>query len=130
MASVSEHAGRPRFGPCGGMRSIVAWLILAVLVSMPGCGGCNKTPEQIEKEKQLAEEKEKEKEKKKKEEEKPFESGTPQALPANLLNISTLGMCKPGHWICQSWPDVKANLGDFQGELHSDVVDGVVNICR
>ena len=123
MAGFSEHAGRRRFGPSGGMRSVVAWLILAVLVSLPGCGGCNKTPEQIEKEKQLAEEKEREKEKKKKEEEKPFDAGIPQALPANPQRITARGMCKPGHWICQSWPDVKANLGDFQGEVQTEVVD-------
>ncbi len=110
------------FGPGGGMRSVVAWLILAVLVSMPGCGGCNKTPEQIEKEKLLAEEKEKEKEKKKKEEEKPFEAGAPKALPTSSLYSGT---CKQGHWVSQSWPDVKSNLGDFQGEVQTEIVEGV-----
>jgi hypothetical protein len=121
MASFSEYAGRRRSVRFGRPRSLVAWLILALLVSLPGCGGCNKTPEQIEQEKKLAEEKEKEKEKKKKEEEvKPFEAGMPRVLPTSSLYS---GMCKRGHWICQSWPDLKANLGDFQGELQSEVVD-------
>ena len=42
--------------------------------------------------------------------------------PANLLNSNVLarGLCKPGHWICESWPDMKANLGDFQGELQTE----------
>jgi hypothetical protein len=121
MASFSEHAGRGRFGPIGRPRSLVAWLILAMLVSLPGCGGCRKTPEQIEQEKQLAEEKEKEKKKKEEEEKiKPFEAGSPRVLPTSSVYDGT---CKRGHWISQSWPNVKANLGDFQGELQTEVFD-------
>jgi hypothetical protein len=119
MATFSEHAGRGRYGRFGRPRSLVAWLILAMLVSMSGCGGCHKTPEQIEKEKLLAEEKEKEK-KEEEEKIKPFEAGSPCALPTSSVYSGT---CKRGHWISQSWPNVKANQSDFQGELQTEVFD-------
>lgn len=118
MATFTEHAGHGRFARYRGSRTVVAWLVLTLLVCLPGCGGCNKTADELEKEKQQAEEKAK----KKKEEEKPFEAGLPRALPTNS---ASRGLCKPGHWISQTWPEVKSNLGDFQGEVQTEVVDSV-----
>jgi len=117
MASRSETARDRRFGSTAALRAAVAWLVLALLVCLPGCRGCSKSPEEREKEKQQAEEKAK---KKKEEEVKPFEAGEPRALPTSSLFTGT---CKPGHWLSQFWPDLKANLGDFQGEVQTEIVD-------
>ncbi len=118
MASRLELAHDRRFGSTAALRAAVAWLVLALLVCLPGCRGCSKSPEELEKEKQQAEEKAKKK--KKEEEVKPFEAGEPRALPTSSLFTGT---CKPGHWLSQFWPDLKANLGDFQGEVQTEIVD-------
>ena len=89
--------------------------LILFLFCLPGCGGCRKTPDAEEQEKQQAEEKSKKKEK------EPFEAGQPTVVPAGG---SFGGACKPGHWISQVWPDVKANRGDFQGELQTEIVTG------
>ncbi len=100
----------------------LAWVLLMLLVCLPGCRGCNKTPEQIEAEKKLAEEQETKK--KKEEEKKPFEALLPpESLPAGIMIGRAGNLCKPGHWTGQSWHDVKSNLGDFQGEVQTEVVD-------
>ena len=90
--------------------------LLLFLLCLPGCGGCRKTPEAEEQQKQQAEETAKRKEKEK----EPFEASQPAVMPSSK---DFAGFCKPGHWICQVWPDVKANRGDFQGELQTEVVD-------
>ncbi len=108
--SFSDAKGfwRPAHGVC-------LLLFLAMMLCLPGCGGCRKTQETEEQEKQQAEEKAKKKEKEK----EPFEARQPVAMPSGG-NLG--GACKPGHWISQVWPDVKANRGDFQGELQSEIV--------
>ena len=67
------------------------------------------------KEKQRAE-----KAKKKEKEKEPFEARPPAVMP---VAKDFAGSCKPGHWISQVWPDVQANRGDFQGELHTEITD-------
>ena len=90
-------------------------LLFLIFLCLPGCGGCRKSPEAEEQEKQQAEEKARLKEREK----EPFESRPPAAMPPG----GTLaGRCKPGHWMSQIWPEVKANRGDFQGELQTEVV--------
>jgi hypothetical protein len=88
--------------------------LLLFLLCLPGCGGCRKTPQSDEQEKQQAEEKAKKKEREK----EPFEARSPVVMPPGA---HVTGYCKPGHWISQVWPDVIANRGDFQGELHTEV---------
>jgi hypothetical protein len=115
MATFTEHGRERRVGRSLGCRAVVAWLVLALLLCLPGCHGCSKSPEELEKEKQQAEEKAR---KKKEEEIKPFEAGPPGALPTG-----SDGTCKPGHWIGHTWHNLKANLGDFQGEVQTDIFD-------
>jgi len=87
-------------------------LLFLLIPCLPGCGGCRKTPEA----KQQAEEKAKKKEKEK----EPFEAQRPAVMPSpNEFS----GLCKPGHWVSMAWPDVKANRGDFQGDLQTQIVD-------
>jgi hypothetical protein len=93
----------------------VCLLLLFMLLCLSGCGGCRKTPDAEEAEKQQAEEKAKKKEKEK----APFESKPVAVMPSGRA----AGLCKPGHWIGLVWPEVKANRGDFQGELHAEIVD-------
>ena len=88
-----------------------------MMLCLPGCGGCRKTPEDDGQEKQQAEEKAG---KKKEKEKEPFEARQPAVMPSGK---DFAGACKPGHWISQVWPDVKANRGDFQGELQTEIVD-------
>ena len=116
MAILTEHAEYRHSGGFRPFRAAVACLGLAMMLCLPGCGGCRKTPEAEEQEKQQAEEKAKKKEKEK----EPFEAGKPAVMPAGG---SIAGSCKPGHWISQVWPDVKANRGDFQGELQTEIAD-------
>ena len=107
MAVFRERA---EHRPAGG----VCLLLLLMILCQSGCGGCRKTPD--EQEKQQAEEKAKKKEKEK----EPFEYGRPAVMPSAK---DFAGFCKPGHWISQVWPDVKANRGDFQGELQTEITD-------
>ena len=116
MAVFAERAKRRRAGGVRPLRAALAWLGLAMMLCLPGCGGCRKTPEAEEQEKQQADEKAKKKEKEK----EPFEAHQPAVMPSRK---DPGGSCKPGHWISQVWPDVKANRGDFQGELHTEIVD-------
>ena len=116
MAVITEYAGYRSTGGFRPLRATLAWLALIAMLCLPGCGGCRKTPEDQEQEKQQAEEKAK---KKKEKEKEPFEARQPVAMPAGG-NLA--GSCKPGHWISQVLPDVKANRGDFQGELHTEIV--------
>jgi len=87
-----------------------------MMLFLPGCGGCRKTPDADDQEKQQAEEKAKKKEKEK----PPFEAQKPAVMPSNK---DFAGSCKPGHWISVVWPDVKANREDFQGELYTETSD-------
>jgi hypothetical protein len=116
MANFTEQteyrpAGRVR--PC---RHFLLWLGLAMMLCLPGCGGCSKTPDDADKEKRQAEEKAG---KKKEKEKDRFEAKRPAVMPPG----KDLGACKPGHWISQVWPDVTANRGDFQGELVAEITD-------
>ena len=115
MAIFREQAKSGRGGRFRPFRAAVAWLGLAMMLCLPGCGGCRKTPDAEEQEKQAAAEKAKKKEKEK----EPFEARQPVVMPAGK---EFAGSCKPGHWVSQVWPDVKANRGDFQGELQTEVV--------
>ena len=64
---------------------------------------------------------------KKEKEKEPFEARQPAVMPSGR---DLAGLCKPGHWISQVWPDVKANRGDFQGELQTEIVDRTIARCR
>ena len=55
------------------------WLGLAMMLCLPGCGGCSKTPDADEQEKQQADEKAR---KKKKKEKEPFEAKRPAVMPS------------------------------------------------
>jgi hypothetical protein len=92
--------------------------LLLFLLCLPGCGGCRKTPDAAEKSNPQAKKKEKPKER--------FEAHAPAVMPSSNF----AGDCKPGHWISQVWPDVKANFEDFQGELHTDVEDSAGHKLR
>ncbi len=114
VAIFREPAKHRRAGGFRPFRGAVACLALAMMLCLPGCGGCRKTPEAEELDKQRAEAKKKEKEK------EPFEASQPVVMPTGG---SVLSWCKPGHWVSQLWPGVKANRGDFQGELQTQIVD-------
>ena len=124
MAIFTEHvARRRRHVPMVGggfppFPAVLAWLGLAMMLCLSGCGGCRKTPEEADQEKQQAEEKAK---KQKEKEKDAFEARQPVVIPSNKEDFS--GRCKPGHWVSQVWPEVKANRGDFQGELRTEIVD-------
>ncbi|MFC1596793.1 hypothetical protein ACFL5Q_02495 [Planctomycetota bacterium] len=95
---------------------------LAALVALPGCGGCRKTPQQLqaEREKKEAERRAKERERKKKK--KPdLEMGRLISLPHG----PDPDFCpyKPGHWTAATMP-AKANNSDLLGDLKMSVVDG------
>ena len=121
MAIFTEHAEHRHADGSRYLRAAVAWLGLAMVLGLPGCGGCRKTPEAEEQEKQKQEQQQAlEKAKKKEKEKEPFEAHQPVTMPAGG-NLA--GSCKPGHWISQVWPDVKANRGDFLGELQTEIVD-------
>jgi hypothetical protein len=100
----------------------VALVGAVTLVALPGCGGCRKTPAQIQAEKDAAKakaEKEK-KEKEDKEKKKPkkdFEFAQVQALPGD----ATFAV-KPGHWVAIS-QQMKTNNFNFTGDLMSAAVD-------
>ena len=118
-ASGSSHA---RLLPRG---LVCLALGLALLASVPGCGGCRKDPAQAEKdrEKKLAEERAK-----KKEEPKPdFEVDRLMARPTSRLTAGRsepLGaLYKPGHWTAATL-EAKANNFDFVGDLEIVVTDG------
>jgi len=113
-AESAEHRHAGGFWP---FRFALAWIGLAMMLCLPGCGGCRKTTDADEQEKQQAEEKAK---KKKEKEKPPFEAQKPVAMPSGK---DFAGTCKPGHWISLVWPDVQANRGDFQGDLHTEVCD-------
>ena len=115
LSKQAEYRPPARFRPCG---AALLWLVLAMMLCQGGCGGCRKTPEAEEQEKQQAEEKAK---KKKEKEKEAFEAQQPAGMPSNK---DLAGACKPGHWTSLVWPDVKANRGDFQGELHTEIIDG------
>ncbi len=111
----SSSKTRPAAGAAGRTAHGVCLLLLFMLLCLSGCGGCRKTPDAEEAEKQQAEEKAKKKEKEK----APFESKPVAVMPSGRA----AGLCKPGHWIGLVWPEVKANRGDFQGELQTEIVD-------
>jgi hypothetical protein len=100
-----------------GRGNLCRLLLCLMLLCVSGCGGCRKTPDAEEVEKQQAEEKAKKKEKEK----APFEAKNPAAVMPSGKDFA--GQCKPGHWISQVWPEVKANRGDFQGELHTEITN-------
>lgn len=98
------------------------WLVVVLLIVLPGCGGCGKTPdaEEMAKAAQAKQDAEKAKKLKEKKEGEPFEAKQPTAQPTSSV---WAGAVKPGHQFSYVLPDVKANRGDFQGELVTDVVD-------
>jgi len=103
-------------------RLISIGMTLALLLFLPGCGGCRQTPpkdktaEDIEKEQE-------EREKRERERLKPdFEAKFLLSRPSSGL---TAGNCwyKPGHWTCVSLEEAKANHFDFVGEMELAVTD-------
>jgi hypothetical protein len=87
-------------------------------VSLPGCGGCRRTPAQTQAEKEKAEKEKKEKEDKEKKKPKPdFEFAKLQTLPGD----DTYAV-KPGHWMAVS-QQMKTNNFNFNGDLMSAAVD-------
>lgn len=128
MASLTSDSG---CSPGGRYRSnghfagsapfLALMLCLAALVALPGCGGCRKTPQQLqaEREKMEAERRAKERERKKKK--KPdLEMGRLISLPHG----PNPDFCtyKPGHWNAAAMP-AKANNADLLGDLKVGVVD-------
>ena len=102
------------------VRLVALALCAAMLATLPGCGGCRKTPEQIqaEREKKEAERRAKEREREKK---KPdLEVGMLVSLPHQPG--SAVCPYKPGHWTFTSLP-AKANNFDLWGDLEMTVVD-------
>jgi len=95
MAILKEHGAK-------------CLLLSLLMLCLPGCGGCHKMPQPEEN----AKKREKEKE--------PFEAQKPAVMPSPK---DFSGLCKPGHWVSLVLPDVKANRGDFQGELQAQIVD-------
>ena len=93
-------------------------LCLATLTVLPGCGGCRKTPQQLqaEREKREAERLARERQKKKPD----VELGKLVSLPCE----SNADFCeyKPGHWTATTLP-AKANNFDVLGDLEMTVVD-------
>ena len=85
---------------------------------LPGCGGCRKTPQQLqaEREKREAERLARERQKKKPD----VELGKLVSLPCE----SNADFCeyKPGHWTATTLP-AKANNFDVLGDLEMTVVD-------
>ena len=110
--------------PAGCRRLARCWLCLAVcvalLVSLPGCGGCRRTakpqtPEEFEKE--LAERREKARKKKKKPN---FEVSPLVSLPHEPKAKSC--WYKPGHWTSTTLA-AKANNFNVLGDLELTVLD-------
>ena len=91
---------------------------LAMMLCLPGCGGCRKTPEGSGTGKEAGGREGRKEERKGKRALRGPAAGR-DALRQGFL----AGACKPGHWISQVWPEVKANRGDFQGELQTEIVD-------
>lgn len=118
MAARASDSG---FSPGNGRRSPVRLVVLALcaamLVTLPGCGGCRKTPEQIqaEREKKEAERRAREREKKKPD----LELGKLVSLPHGPGSQAC--PYKPGHWTTTSLT-AKANNFDLLGDLETTVV--------
>lgn len=126
MASLREQdvmgTGRRRLMSPGAVCLVVG---LAMLVTLPGCGGCRKDPAEAKKEleKKLAEERAK-----KKEEEKPnFEVSPLVARPTSGLKAGRPeapgALYKPGHWTAAAL-EAKANHFNFVGDLEMVIADG------
>jgi len=101
-------------------------LVLSVLVTVPGCGGCRSDPQAKTKEEKEKEKKDKEK-KKKEEEEKEFELGPALSLPhdppaSDPKKQQSRCFYKPGHWTATSMGG-QANKADFLGELEQQSLD-------
>jgi hypothetical protein len=98
---------------------------LALLATVPGCGGCRKDPRQLaeERKKKEAEERAKKKEKPKPD----FEVSRLMARPTSSLPPSPsepLGAAyKPGHWTATTL-EAKANNFAFVGDLEIVATDG------
>ncbi|MCA9163164.1 MAG: hypothetical protein KDA62_09300, partial [Planctomycetales bacterium] len=120
----------------------IVWLCLcaALVIALPGCGGCIKSPTTGQKKSQEELERELMEKKKKQEKPKPdFEPGRLQIMPLDsmarpneqededgervLVNraVST-NPVKPGHWISAT-QEMKANNFDIQANLVTQVVD-------
>ncbi|MFH1265835.1 MAG: hypothetical protein ABIK89_08905, partial [Planctomycetota bacterium] len=122
MAGVPPHCGFSpgrRHRPAGHLVLLI--VCLATLTVSPGCGGCRKTPQQLqaEREKKDAERRARELEKKRKE--KPdLEIGKLVSLPYGPN--AQFCFFKPGHWTATSLP-AKANNFNLLGDLEMSVVD-------
>jgi len=101
------------------VRLVAMALCAAMLATLPGCGGCRKTPEQAqaEREKKEAERRAKEREREKKPD---LEMGKLFSLPHEPG--SPVCPYKPGHWTTASLT-AKANNFDMLGDLETTVVD-------
>jgi hypothetical protein len=112
-------AGRGR-GSVGHLVLLV--LCLAALVALPGCGGCRKTPQQLQAEREKKEAERRARELEKEKEKKPdLEFGRLVALPCDAATESCF--YKPGHWTTTTLP-AKANNFNLLGDLETTVVDG------
>jgi len=97
-------------------------LCAAVLAVLPGCGGCRKTPQQIqaEREKKEAERRAKERERERRKKKPDVEIGKLVSLPHE--SKPDLCLYKPGHWTATAL-SAKANNFDLLGDLKMTVVD-------
>ena len=101
---------------CGCAAPPRACAALANMLGLPGGEVCPRTAAG----QQLQEPAVGEKSGKSAKENEPFESRQPAVMPHGA---DFAGFCKPGHWMSDVWPGLKATRGDFLGELQTEVVD-------
>ena len=106
------------------MRRVVWFLLLAMMFSTTGCGGCRSETPQERASRMAAEEKkakeEAAKKKKKKEKKPPFEIAAPIAKPSETG--AKISRAKRGHWMTETQL-MKANYQDWGGETTLRVLD-------
>ncbi len=120
-ALASDSRSSPRNSRGLWMRLVMLGLCLATLAALPGCGGCRKTPEEIQAEKQKKEAERRAKEDERKKKKKPdLETGALVSLP----HAWGADDCpyKPAHWTTTN-VEAKANNFDIWGDLEMGVVD-------
>ncbi|MCA9176288.1 MAG: hypothetical protein KDB14_17500 [Planctomycetales bacterium] len=120
---LSACSGRPASGAAEVSLSQLLldprrWLLalsLAMLLTMPGCGGCRSSAQTAAQKKKAAEEKKKKEEEEKKKKKKPdFEVSELRLAP--LSPESKVNYVKPGHWV-STQQLMRANNFDFSADV-------------
>jgi hypothetical protein len=96
---------------CSWWRKSVSWLLATVMLTLAGCGGCNR---------ENAEDAAKDEEAKKKLKKVDFEFGELTVIPSD--GNLTRNLAKPGHFVSATVPAL-ANNFDFRAELETMPVD-------